>query len=129
MPTGRLERILIVEDEPDIQAVARLALEGIGGFRVLVCGSGEEALARAGGFSPDLVLMDVTMPGMDGPSTLRALRARAGCELIPVIFMTATARTGEIARLQQMGALDVVLKPFDPMTLPSTLKRIWETRS
>jgi CheY-like chemotaxis protein len=74
MKDPSLRRILFVEDDPDIQTVAKMALEAIGGFHVLACGSGSEALSRLGEFAPDLVLLDVMMPGMDGPTTLAALR-------------------------------------------------------
>ena len=70
MPVPTLKRLLFVEDEPDIQVVARLALEAIGKFQVELCNSGKEALAKAPGFEPDLILLDVMMPGMDGPTTL-----------------------------------------------------------
>jgi len=129
MPDGSLRKILYVEDEPDIAAVARLSLESIGGFEMLVCGSGKEALGAAPGFAPDLILLDVMMPGMDGPSTLRALRATSGLSAIPIIFMTAKAQTGEVNRYREMGALDVITKPFDPIKLPDTIRDIWAARS
>src|SRR6185436_4548009 len=84
-----LRRILFVEDDPDIQTVAKMALEAIGGFHVLACGSGSEALSRLSDFSPDLVLLDVVMPGMDGPSTLAALRQIPAGRDLPVVFMTS----------------------------------------
>jgi two-component system OmpR family response regulator len=123
-----LDRILYVEDEPDIQAVAKMALELVGGFTLCVCSSGQEALDRAAAFGPDLVLLDVMMPGMDGPSTLKALRAMPGFEAKPVVFMTAKAQPQEIRYFKDLGALDVITKPFDPMALPTTLKAIWDGR-
>lgn len=120
-----LKRILYVEDEPDIQAVARLALEALGGFEVEVCGSGQEALEKAPSWLPQLILLDVMMPGMDGPGTLAKLRAIPSLSTIPVIFMTAKAQPSEILAYQAMGALDVIPKPFDPMTLAATVKTIW----
>ena len=77
---SELQRILYVEDEADIREVAKLALEMVGGFELAVCASGEEALARAEAFAPQLILLDVMMPGMDGPSTLRELRALPALE-------------------------------------------------
>jgi two-component system OmpR family response regulator len=121
-----LSRILMVEDEPDIQAVARMALVAIGGFEVEICSSGREALDRLASSVPDLVLMDVMMPGMDGPSALREMRSNPAMADVPVIFMTAKVQSHEIARYMEIGALGVIAKPFDPMTLASTVSSIWE---
>ena len=120
-----IKKILHVEDEPDIREVARLALEAVGGFAVESCASGEDALAKAPGFKPDIVLLDVMMPGMDGPTTLRRLRALPGFERTPVIFMTAKAMPQEIERFKELGALDVITKPFDPMGLADQVRAIW----
>lgn len=123
-----LEKILYVEDEPDIQAVARLALEHLGGFVVELCGSGHEALERFPSFKPDMILLDVMMPGMDGPTTLRALRALPDGERTPVVFMTAKVQPQEIAQYKQLGAIDVIPKPFDPMALAERVRAIWDAR-
>lgn len=120
-----LQRILCVEDEADIQAVARMALELVGRFQVQVCGSGEEALRLVQTFAPDLILLDVMMPGMDGLSTLRALRALPGMDAVPVVFMTAKVQPSEVAQYRVLGALDVIAKPFDPMTLSDQVRAIW----
>ncbi|MCH7486189.1 MAG: response regulator [Proteobacteria bacterium] len=120
-----LTKILCVEDEPDIQAIAKLALETVGGFTIETCSSGREALLKAPEFGPDLILLDVMMPGMDGPETLQALRALPGFETTPVIFMTAKAMASEIQKYKELGALDVIPKPFDPMTLSDQIKAIW----
>jgi len=126
MPLAVLTRVLMVEDEPDIQIVARLALETVGGLTVEVCSSGKEALERAPAWNPELILMDVMMPGMDGPSTLKELRARADTRAIPIIFMTAKVQPQEVANFKMIGALGVIPKPFDPMTLAATVRSIWE---
>jgi len=123
--TKPLERVLLVEDEPDIQAVARLALEAVGGLQVEVCGSGEAALNAAPAFAPELVLLDVMMPGMDGPATLRALRSLPETARTPVVFMTAKVQPQEVAAFLALGAADVIAKPFDPMTLADTVRGIW----
>jgi len=125
MEKPELERILCVEDEPDIQAIARLALEHVGGFTVEVCGSGQDALKLAATFAPDLILLDVMMPDMDGPSTLQALRQHTETAATPVIFMTAKVQPHEVAQYKEMGALDVIAKPFDPMALPDQLRKAW----
>lgn len=121
-----LRRILFVEDDPDIQTVARMALEAIGGFTVLACGSGSEALSRLGEFDPDLVLLDVMMPGMDGPATLSALRQIPAGRDLPVVFMTARVQAQEVAAYREMGAEDVIAKPFDPMMLSEQVSAIWK---
>jgi len=122
----KLTRILYVEDEPDIQTVARLALETLGGFTVEICSSGDEALQRAYGFQPQLILLDVMMPGMDGPTTLKRLRELPQCSNTPVIFMTAKVQPAEVAGYKEIGAVDVIPKPFDPMTLSGQVQAIWE---
>ena len=126
--TKPLEKILYIEDDPDIQAVARLALEQLGGFIVELCDSGQAALERFPLFRPDMVLLDVMMPGMDGPTTLRALRALPEGELTPVVIMTAKVQPQEIAQYRQLGALDVIPKPFDPLALAERVRAIWEAR-
>lgn len=126
MNSEKLSRILYVEDEPDIQMVARLALEAIGGYTVEICSSGAEALTRAPDFRPQLVLLDVMMPGMDGPTTLSKLRKLSAFAATPVVFMTAKVQPGEVAEYLALGAIGVIPKPFDPMTLSSQVQAIWE---
>jgi CheY-like chemotaxis protein len=121
-----LSRILYVEDEPDIQTVAKIALEMVGGFEVRICSTGEEALREAEGFAPDMILLDVMMPGMDGPRTLEALRKKPALTNTPVAFMTAKVQPAEVAHYKSLGARDVIAKPFDPMTLASQVQAIWE---
>lgn len=126
MPVPQLKRILFVEDELDIQIVARLALEDIGGFTVEVCGSGDEALAKVPVFRPELILMDVMMPAPDGPQTLRALASRPESASTPVVFVTAKVQKHEVAEYLELGAIDVIVKPFDPMTLADRIQKIWQ---
>lgn len=120
-----LNKILYVEDEADIRTVAQLALEAVAGFTLLPCAGGEEAVRNGPAFVPDLILLDVMMPGMDGPSTLAALRALQPLKNVPVIFMTAKVQPTEIQRYRELGALDVIAKPFDPMTLGDQVRAIW----
>jgi CheY-like chemotaxis protein len=124
--TEKLKRILYVEDEPDIQAVARLALEMVGGYTLEVCSSGSEALEKVAAFKPQLILSDVMMPGMDGPTMLKKLRELAQTASTPAVFMTAKVQPSEIAQYRQLGAVDVITKPFDPMTLADKVEEIWE---
>ncbi|MEM6456063.1 MAG: response regulator [Acidobacteriota bacterium] len=126
MSDDRLERILLIEDDHDIQVVARLALEDLGGFDVRVCDSGTEALDAVEAFAPDLILLDVMMPQMDGPATLSALRSTDATRDTPVVFMTAKAQPDEVAAYRRLGALDVIIKPFDPMTLCDAIRAIWQ---
>jgi CheY-like chemotaxis protein len=121
-----LTRILYVEDEPDIQTVALMALETIGGFTVRACSSGQEALEAAPEFEPDLIILDVMMPGMDGPATMQALRKLPVTAKVDMIFMTAKVQSREIERYLEMGALDVIAKPFDPMALATQVQAIWD---
>lgn len=128
MDTRTLSRILLVEDETDIQAIVRLALEQVGGFTVEVCSSGSEAVSKVGDFSPDLILLDVMMPSMDGLSTFQALRALPRGGDTPVIFMTAAVQPRELARYKEIGSLGVIPKPFDAMALPRIISDIWSQR-
>src|SRR5258705_12837509 len=120
-----LTRILYVEDEPDIRSIATMALEMVGGFQVIACESGPDALAKAPASNADLLLLDVMMPGMDGPATLRALRETFAMGETPVIFMTAKVQPSEVAEYRALGALDVLAKPFDPMRISEEIRRIW----
>lgn len=125
MNPAPLQRILLVEDDDDIRTVTRLSLESLGGFSVLACASGPEALRDGPAFAPQLVILDVMMPGMDGPSTLEAFRAAPGLQAAPVVFLTAKVQAPEIARYRDLGAADVIAKPFDPMTLCQKVATIW----
>ena len=124
-----LNRILYVEDEPDIRFVAEMALQAVGGFTVITCTCGEEALSAAPAAGADLLLLDVMMPGMDGPGTLKALRALAATADTPVIFMTAKVQATEVAMYKALGALEVIAKPFDPMTLAAQIQKIWAAQA
>ena len=123
LPT--LTRILYVEDQPDIRLVAKMALEAVGGFTVIACESGAEALRSAPEAKADLLLLDVMMPGMDGPALLALLREMPATAKTPVIFMTAKVQASEVALYKGLGALEVIAKPFDPMALSEQLRRIW----
>ena len=123
--TKPLNRILYVEDEPDIRMVAQMALQAVGGFTVIACASGQEALDAAPGAGADLLLLDVMMPGMDGPTTLKGLRQLPATAETPVIFMTAKVQAAEVAVYKGLGAIEVIPKPFDPMELSTQIQRIW----
>lgn len=125
MSQQSLNRILCVEDDADIRDIIQLTLEALGGFTVLLCASGQQALEQAGDFAPDLILLDVVMPNMDGPSTLTALRQRPEFTHTPVIFMTAKVQAKDIATYKALGA-EVIAKPFDPLRLPQQVTDIWQ---
>lgn len=114
--------ILHVDDEPDIREVVEISLGIDPDFVIRSCGSGAEALVLATEWLPDVILMDVMMPAMDGPATLERLRENPATNRIPVIFMTARAQTRELDQFRALGAIGVVPKPFDPMTLAVTVR-------
>jgi two-component system, OmpR family, response regulator len=120
-----LHRITYVEDEPHIREIVQLALEELGGFTLHCCESGPEALDTAPIFHPDLVLLDVMMPGMNGIQTFRSLRELPQISNTPIIFVTAKAQKHEIQQYKLLGAVDVIRKPFNPITLPEEIHAIW----
>lgn len=122
---SELKRVLLVDDEPDIQAIARLSLDRVGGFTSLICSSGQEAIEKITEFQPDIVLLDVMMPELDGPATLKKMQQQKLLNDTPVVFFTAKVLDSEVEELKRSGAADVIAKPFDPMTLPSQLQKIW----
>jgi CheY-like chemotaxis protein len=117
-------KVLIVDDEPDIRRIAKLGLSRVGGMEVVEAANGAEALVRAKEDKPDAVLLDVMMPGLDGPSTLARLREDPATSGIPVVFLTAKAIVAELERLKVLGAAGVLTKPFDPMTLARELRAL-----
>ena len=116
--------LLLVDDEPTNLQVLRHILQE--DYRLLFAKEGARALEMAERERPDLILLDVMMPGMDGPTTLKALRALPALATVPVAFMTAKVQPAEVAQYKTLGALDVIPKPFDPMTLASQVRAIWE---
>ena len=117
--------ILLIEDDPDVRAIADIALTDIGGFSLTLCASGLEALAALRRSTPQLILLDVMMPDMDGPATLSEIRSLPLTPQPPVIFMTAKVQPHETERYKRLGAAGIVAKPFDPMTLAGQLRAIW----
>ena len=115
-------RVLHVDDEPDIREVVEISLGLDPDFETRSCSSGLEALAVSANWAPDIILLDVMMPVMDGPATLARLRGNARTAKIPVVFMTARAQTREIDLFRSLGAVGVIPKPFDPMTLAASVR-------
>lgn len=118
-------KILYAEDEEDIRAIAKIALEDIGGFSVVYCENGKKVLEIIQEAKPDLLLLDVMMPEMDGPTALKKIRELPPFKSTPVIFMTAKIQPNEIIQYQDMGVVDVITKPFDPMKLADTIRATW----
>ena len=125
MSAEPLRHILFVEDDPDIHAIVEFALAKAGGLSVVACRTGLEALQAVQRFRPDLVLLDVMLPELDGPGTLEALRRIPGHESTPVVFLTALAKEREFEEYRALGAIGVISKPFDPTALAETLNGIW----
>lgn len=119
-----IRKIMLVEDEPDIRAIGEISLARVGGWQTVLATSGEEAVAVARVERPDLIVMDVMMPGIDGPTTLARLRADPTTAFIPVVFLTAKVHPREVARYRELGALGTIAKPFDPMILPSQISAL-----
>jgi two-component system OmpR family response regulator len=126
MSTPNCRSVLYVDDDPDICEVVQAALGLIAGLTVHIANSGERAIDLAFELRPDLILMDVMMPGMDGPTTLKRLRASPLISDIPVIFLTAKVLPTEVAHFLQLGALGVIGKPFDPLKLGDELFALWK---
>ena len=125
MPSRKIQSVLFVDDDPDICEVVRTTLWLMEGLDVRTARSGEQAIDLAYEFRPDLILMDVMMPGLDGPSTLGMMREHALLADIPVIFLTAKGLPAEVARLTELGAIGVIGKPFDPLKLCDDLCVLW----
>jgi CheY-like chemotaxis protein len=123
------KHILLIDDEEDIREVVALSLETVAGWRVTSAGSGKQGMELARKASPDAVLLDVMMPGQDGPATLRLLQSDTITATIPVIFLTAKVQSLERERLRDAGAAGFLSKPFNPMTLATEISEIlgWQS--
>jgi len=123
---SELRRVLCAEDDPDIRMIIEFSLATVGGYEVCMCADGHSAVAQASVFAPDLVLLDVMMPGLNGPETLAALRQQPLLKNVPMVFMTAKAMPDEVEALLHYGVAGVIVKPFDPVTLPQDIRIYWE---
>jgi CheY-like chemotaxis protein len=122
-----ISKILIVDDDDDIRTISELAVRRIGKWEVVLAASGEEALERAAEEQPDVILLDVMMPGMDGLATLEELRRSPDTAGIPVIFLTARAQSHDLEKYLALGADGVIVKPFEAMTLSDQIRHIVES--
>ncbi len=118
------KRVLLVDDEDDIREVAGMSLETVAGWTILAARSGREGLKIAAEQQPDVILLDVMMPDMDGPSTFHNLQQTESTRAIPVIFLTAKAQMREQRGFRELGAQGVISKPFDPLTLADQVSEI-----
>ncbi len=125
MSTKSLNKIIVIEDEVDILTIIKYALERIGHYTVEYCNSGAKALQQIENFVPDLILMDIMMPEVDGLTVLKNIREKTPLAHIPIIFMTARSQPDEIKNYIKAGAIGVITKPFDPLTLPEKIRTIW----
>ena len=123
-----LQSLLYVDDDDDIREIVELALGLDGSIRVTSSPGGEQALAEMREQRPDLVVLDVMMPGMDGPAMFDRMRADPQLQNIPVIFMTAKANPQEVARFRDLSAIGVIAKPFDPMALGAQVRALWNSQ-
>jgi two-component system, OmpR family, response regulator len=121
-----LKHIACIDDDEDILRVAELTLELMGSFKVTTFAGGPAALAGLAAANPDLVLLDVMMPRMDGPATFEAIKQRDDLKHLPVVFLTAKIQPSERSQYEAMGAAGVLAKPFDPTTLAQEVERIWQ---
>ena len=119
-----IAKVLMIDDEPDMRQVGRMSLKAVGKWQVVLANSGAEGVDAASREQPDVILLDVMMPGMDGPTTFARLKEQATTANIPVIFMTAKAQHLDVDHYLSLGAAGVIGKPFDPMTLPKEIVRI-----
>jgi two-component system alkaline phosphatase synthesis response regulator PhoP len=117
------KRILVIDDESDIRAVAQLTLKAVGGWDVSIATSGLEGLAKAADEQPDVILLDVMMPNMDGIETFRALQSNPATQSIPVILLTAKVQAAEQRRFAELGVAGIIAKPFKAMKLPGQIAK------
>jgi CheY-like chemotaxis protein len=119
-----IHRILIIDDEDDIREVAAMSLESVAGWEVILASSGAQGLVSAAEYLPDAILLDVMMPGMDGPTTFRELRKNPRTARIPVLLLTAKVQSNDQRRFADLGVEAVLFKPFDPMTLSAEISTV-----
>ncbi|MCX6538728.1 MAG: response regulator [Acidobacteria bacterium] len=117
-------KVLIIDDDADIRSIARLTLSRLGGMEVVEAASGAEGVRKAQNEKPDVILLDMMMPAMDGSETLAALRSQPATAMTPVILLTAMAIGAEVERMTALGAAGVLIKPFDPRTLSEDVRAL-----
>lgn len=122
--TPAMIRLLCIEDQPDIQTILKLTLEAVGRFEVALADTGAEGVISAADLKPDAILLDYSLPDMDAPTILDMLMGDAATAAIPVILLTAMTHAPDIDECKTRGVLDVLVKPFDPRTLPQQIEAL-----
>ena len=122
-------KVLYVEDDENISMVAKLAMRTFSDYEVLHCSSGKDAVAQFSSFAPDVVLLDVMMPEMDGIATFGHLQELESFRQTPVVFMTARVRKEEVAEYMRLGAFGVITKPFDPSALCANIDQLLQEKA
>lgn len=120
-----LKRIMHIEDDESIRMITSLTLESVGNLEVMSCESGYEGIEKFAAFQPQVLLLDVMMPDMDGPGTLEELRKQFDLDGVMVLFMTAKVQQQELDHFKSIGGFDVIEKPFDPMSLSEKIQDNW----
>lgn len=123
---SELRKVMCIEDDTDLRLILDFSLSKIGGYEVKCCEGGQPALDEVSEFRPDLILLDVMMPGLSGPETLQALRLMPATKGVPIVFMTAKAMIEEVTELLEYGATGVIVKPFNSVTLSNDIRLYWE---
>lgn len=123
-----LKKILYAEDEPDVQTIVEISIWSMSDYEIKICANGKLLLDCVEDYKPDLILLDVMMPEMDGPTTLKNLQLNEKTKDIPVIFITAKAQAHEVKLFEETGVIGVITKPFDPTTLCSSIKELWDKK-
>ncbi len=119
-----IEKVLLVDDDPDIRTIGRMSLQKVGGWSVVEAANGQEGIEMARQEKPDVILMDMMMPVMDGRAALAEILEDPDISRIPVVFLTAKVQTGEVSEYVSYGAIGVIGKPFDPIELPAQIREI-----
>lgn len=120
-----LTKMILVDDDEDVLTIAKYCLESLKGVTIKYLSSGEETLKEALTFQPELILLDVMMPKMDGMTTLKALKMVPHLSHIPVVFFTAKVQKDEINQYLKLGVIDIIVKPFDPISFPEKILKNW----
>lgn len=124
-----LKKILYAEDETDVQTIVEVSIWSTSSYQIKICDNGKILLDCVEEYDPDLILLDVMMPEMDGITTLQNLQANEKTKDIPVVFITAKAQSHEVKLFNESGVIGVITKPFDPMTLGANITELWERYS
>lgn len=124
-----LKKILYAEDEPDVHTLVELTIQTMSDYEIKICNNGKKLLECVEEYKPDLILLDVMMPEMDGPTTFKTLQSKETTKKIPVIFVTAKAQVHEVEKFKEIGSWGVITKPFTLMNLCDEIQEIWNNNS